>query len=839
MSDSVKRVSVRLSVDGADTVQRNLAAVGETGERNLRRVGSAAQQTSRELQQVDQIAQRAASRPNFGQIAGQAGFQVQDFATQVAMGQNAMVAFGTQFAQFAGMFGVGGAIAGAAVTLGLIGVQFLNLGQQADTLNDNLERQDNLWRAATEAGNRYRQGLEAQRAAITELLNSYGQLTAAQIQSEARRAQRVGDDLLAERGRLSEQAQGALGRLPRVAAEWQRMRSAAGAGPLPDQVQDALRAVMEFRASDANAESMAQLARRLTEIAGVVGGPFATGLFTARDRIDELLPRFRQLDERLELNGRQQRILTELVEQSAQALTAQGGAVSGVVTQLLRIDALQQRLSSQGPLSLGGLNDLQAQAFAAEQRLQAFTAGGEIGLTAADDRARVAQLADRARQADIDAMMRVQRLSPEDAALLADDPSRAAARSEAAQRLVDAERRLAAGREGAQAFDRTLDERDQAAGRPNALRDAVRDIERRTEAEQRMTDVLGRGIEVEREAERQNRIAEALQRVLRDGTIERAEAERALTRAITEQMAVEDRARTARAANDNRREADRLALRGTMIGASAVDRAMMQAEARARESMGLRMNDPLNAGQKGVIGDALDNARRLTELERMEAAYTELGRIGEQAFDRIGGAITQAMAQGRMSFEDLRNIGNSVISELLQAFVRLAVMNPLKNAFFGGNSPTLGDAGGILGSLLGLVTGGIGGGLGVKADMGLIEPGFTGFAPWGGYRADGGAVSAGAAFMVGERGPELFVPGADGAIVPNAKLGGGNVTFNVAFSGNAGDPSDRAALIDGLRAMVRAELAAGAPGLVRASHDYTMDRISRGGAAARIVGRGS
>jgi phage-related minor tail protein len=34
-------------------------------------------------------------------------------------------------------------------------------------------------------------------------------------------------------------------------------------------------------------------------------------------------------------------------------------------------------------------------------------------------------------------------------------------------------------------------------------------------------------------------------------------------------------------------------------------------------------------------------------------------------------------------------------------------------------------------------------------------------------RADGGPVSAGAPYLVGERGPELFVPAANGSIVPH------------------------------------------------------------------------
>ncbi len=47
-----------------------------------------------------------------------------------------------------------------------------------------------------------------------------------------------------------------------------------------------------------------------------------------------------------------------------------------------------------------------------------------------------------------------------------------------------------------------------------------------------------------------------------------------------------------------------------------------------------------------------------------------------------------------------------------------------------------------------------------------------------GARADGGAVAAGGAYLVGERGPEVFRPAAGGSIEPMAG-GGVNVTVNV------------------------------------------------------------
>ena len=50
------------------------------------------------------------------------------------------------------------------------------------------------------------------------------------------------------------------------------------------------------------------------------------------------------------------------------------------------------------------------------------------------------------------------------------------------------------------------------------------------------------------------------------------------------------------------------------------------------------------------------------------------------------------------------------------------------------------------------------------------------------YRAGGGSVNKDQAYMVGEKGPEMFVPSGSGKIVPNSQMGGGqpvNVNFNI------------------------------------------------------------
>lgn len=51
---------------------------------------------------------------------------------------------------------------------------------------------------------------------------------------------------------------------------------------------------------------------------------------------------------------------------------------------------------------------------------------------------------------------------------------------------------------------------------------------------------------------------------------------------------------------------------------------------------------------------------------------------------------------------------------------------------------------------------------------------------FGGFRANGGSVSAGTPYVVGERGAELFVPSSNGTIVPNGGMGS---TINVTVNG--------------------------------------------------------
>ena len=76
--------------------------------------------------------------------------------------------------------------------------------------------------------------------------------------------------------------------------------------------------------------------------------------------------------------------------------------------------------------------------------------------------------------------------------------------------------------------------------------------------------------------------------------------------------------------------------------------------------------------------------------------------------------------------------------------------------------------------------------LGVNTLLSKI-PGFGGL-PILGTRSKGGPVKTGGSFVVGEKGPELFVPRRSGTIIPNDKLAGGgstNISVNIDASGSS------------------------------------------------------
>jgi len=131
-----------------------------------------------------------------------------------------------------------------------------------------------------------------------------------------------------------------------------------------------------------------------------------------------------------------------------------------------------------------------------------------------------------------------------------------------------------------------------------------------------------------------------------------------------------------------------------------------------------------------------------------------------RAGDAIERALSRAIRTGKFGFEDLKRVALSAMAEIARSAISSGI-----GALGGGGG---GGGGGGLGSLITSVLTALAG-----------APG----------RATGGPVSAGRAYRVGERGPELFVPTTSGRVEANVPGGArGAVTINVNVRGGASDP---------------------------------------------------
>lgn len=235
-----------------------------------------------------------------------------------------------------------------------------------------------------------------------------------------------------------------------------------------------------------------------------------------------------------------------------------------------------------------------------------------------------------------------------------------------------------------------------------------------------------------------------------------------------------------------------------LVGAS--DRARQRDLAMLRETMtalrreGKDRIEDLTEESRKAIDLAGANADLNSSLREQQAAYEELENIGVQAFDRIGEAITQALATGQLSMAKLGDMGKAVLSELLQGFLRLAAINPLRNMAFGTALPTLGSVssaaagtptvpGGSTGFGIGDL-GGIGRALsgGFDSLTGAINSfGASAFGLASGGQAAGTAASLGVAAVPGGMTNAALSPaaGALGSTTLSGLLGGVGAGFGV------------------------------------------------------------
>ncbi len=161
----------------------------------------------------------------------------------------------------------------------------------------------------------------------------------------------------------------------------------------------------------------------------------------------------------------------------------------------------------------------------------------------------------------------------------------------------------------------------------------------------------------------------------------------------------------------------------------------------------------------GIRADTAGFARDVADMRgTLEGSF---GSGVERAGELLENTLIRAIRTGKLGFEDLKRIALSVMADIAAAAIR----NGIGTILSGGQS---GGQGGLLTGLTSILTAGLG------------LPG----------RATGGPVSPGRAFMVGERGPEVFVPTSSGSIAALSGSASRDVRISIAINAPAGSAPD-------------------------------------------------
>lgn len=184
----------------------------------------------------------------------------------------------------------------------------------------------------------------------------------------------------------------------------------------------------------------------------------------------------------------------------------------------------------------------------------------------------------------------------------------------------------------------------------------------------------------------------------------------------------------------------------------------------------------------------------------MQAIQTRTDELN-QSFESLGNSVSDAfkgMLTGAMSWKDgMRSLISAVIDQLWKLFV--------------------------VQKIVGLVTGALGGATGTPTAFSpttsVTPP--SGFIPFNAY---GGSVMGNKPTIVGERGPELFIPGGNGTIIPNSNMrGGGGGGSPISISVDARGSNDPAAV----RAQVQQGILEAAPAIIAAAESRTIAGLRR------------
>lgn len=168
------------------------------------------------------------------------------------------------------------------------------------------------------------------------------------------------------------------------------------------------------------------------------------------------------------------------------------------------------------------------------------------------------------------------------------------------------------------------------------------------------------------------------------------------------------------------------------------------------------MTEEIESLMIGVRADTAGFARDVADMRgSLEGSF---GKGVERAGALLENTLIRAIRTGKLGFEDLKRVALSVMAEIATASIRAGIGSILNGG------------------------GGAGGHGGLLAGFGSILTAAGGLPG----RATGGPVAPGRAFLVGERGPELFMPTSSGTVSPISPRSSRDVRISIAVNGPAG-----------------------------------------------------
>lgn len=171
--------------------------------------------------------------------------------------------------------------------------------------------------------------------------------------------------------------------------------------------------------------------------------------------------------------------------------------------------------------------------------------------------------------------------------------------------------------------------------------------------------------------------------------------------------------------------------------------------------------------------DSQEYVKLLGQRKRLE---TDLERIAKDAGEMISQGFEDAILSGQKLSDVLRNLAQDLIRLIFRNVITAPLASGISNA--------------IMGAF--------------------------------GFLAEGGPAKAGSPYIVGERGPELFVPGTSGTVIPNDRMGqaGGGIggpTVNISYNIQSGvSRAELQPILENERKRLRAEI----PDMVRRGGSY-------------------